>query len=580
MNAVESYARWILDPVNHFRSGKYIKLVAQRFLDDLKRTDIYFDEEQAFVMINFCEKNCCLWEGDWAGQPMKFEPWMVFVLGQVFGWIRRKDGKRRITKFFVQISKKNSKTTGILGMLNVFHLFRDDRVSTPQILVGANNEEQAKICVNITGQIILASPRLRKFVEDDRVGIYRYEDEIRHIAHKERKGTLRAMSKESGDRNSKTAGGKQGKNASLGEIDEWGLAQDANLMSAIETSQASRSERLMALTTTAGFNLAGPCYAGTRKVSIDILEGRIKDDSFLPFIYEIDPPVDEKGRPMEITVEWLLEHPEVWEQSNPSIGSIVSERYLQNQLEQARDGLASITDILTLNFNCWMNAPAVWVPRETWIANTHGIEDNELEGQLCYGSLQVTSNKELVAFCLLFPNIRDGIHAVKMMFFMPSKAMTRNKEGVDYLQWRSHIEQCEGNVIDNDFIFDKIIEEVSKYQLHSLSFPVTQERHDIVQALVKAEIVCNPISQGYRGNSEPTFTWEALLTAHQIEHFNNPVLAWSNSQCMAIRKGDDIRVERAGSRTAGIVACINALAQWKTIEAEEEEEAGLTFLDI
>ncbi len=49
---------------------------------------------------------------------------------------------------------------------------------------------------------------------------------------------------------------------------------------------------------------------------------------------------------------------------------------------------------------------------------------------------------------------------------------------------------------------------------------------------------------------------------------------------MAVRKGDDIRIERAGGKTAGVVACINAVAQWKTVEAEGQEEFGMTEVNI
>jgi phage terminase large subunit-like protein len=100
-----------------------------------------------------------------------------------------------------------------------------------------------------------------------------------------------------------------------------------------------------------------------------------------------------------------------------------------------------------------------------------------------------------------------------------------------------------------------------------------------VQALIKSGLQGNPISHGYQGISTPTLTWEEMLTAGQIEHFNNPVLAWMNSNCMAQRKDNDLRLEKSGSRVVGIYAAINALAQWKTIEAESgSDEIGILYL--
>ena len=55
MSAAESYASWVLDPPNAHRTGQYIKLAAKRFLSDLKRDDIYFDEKETNHCINFIE---------------------------------------------------------------------------------------------------------------------------------------------------------------------------------------------------------------------------------------------------------------------------------------------------------------------------------------------------------------------------------------------------------------------------------------------------------------------------------------------------------------------------------------------
>jgi hypothetical protein len=49
-----------------------------------------------------------------------------------------------------------------------------------------------------------------------------------------------------------------------------------------------------------------------------------------------------------------------------------------------------------------------------------------------------------------------------------------------------------------------------------------------------------------------------------------------NSNCLAVRKENDIRLEKSGSRVVGIYDAINALAQYKTIEANRSEQ----YIDI
>jgi phage terminase large subunit-like protein len=572
VSEVEQYAQWVLAPENAHKNGRPIKLAAQRFLKDLEREDLVFDEVEAMSMVNFCEKNCCLWEGDWQGLPMKFEPWMKFVFGQVFGWTWKATGKRRVTKFYLQISKKNAKSS-LLGMLIEFHLFKD-KIKTPQVFVGANNAQQAKICVNMVGKIIEASPKLNQFILDERVSIYKYEGEIDNIVHRERNGKVVTMSKEGGDLKSKTSGGKQGINASLGVVDEWGLAHDSNLMAAIETSQASRKERLMALATTAGFNVEGPCYSGTRKAALEILEGVTEDDSFLPFIYEIDKPLNEEGKPTEITVQYLLDHPEVWQQSNPSIDVIVESSYLKSQLEQAKNGLQPAVHVLTLNFNCWMNSPEVWIPKEVWDENTHGIKVSELDRvPECYAGLEIIGGADLNALVLFFPNVKPNVHGLIPIFWMPSGKVQKefNVMKYDFSEWVSqgYILTTPGNAIENSLIYAEIEKELSKYRVNSGAFISTLAKSDILQNLILSGQRWEPISKGYGGQSVPTKEWEALFMQRRIEHFNNPVLAWMNSNCTALRKATELIVQRGDNgRTAGIQAGINAVAQWLTMKAE------------
>ena len=148
-------------------------------------------------------------------------------------------------------------------------------------------------------------------------------------------------------------------------------------------------------------------------------------------------------------------------------------------------------------------------------------------------------------------------------------ANRQNRETDSYNDWvkAGYIHTFLGDVCDNDKVFELIMTELGKYQFHSFAYKTNLANNDIVQALIKNGIEGNPISHGYQGISTPTLAWEEMITAHEIEHFNNPVLAWMNSNCMAVRKDHDIRLEKSGSRVVGIYAAINAVAQWKTDEA-------------
>lgn len=572
MTSAEKYARWVIDPENAIKNGRLMKLAAERFLSDLKRTDIYFDPVEASWMVKFIEENCNQWEGKWEGKPLKLEPWQKFIIEQIYGWIRKDTGCRRINKVYIQVSKKNGKSSVCAG-LGLGHLYADDRVNTPKIYTAANNEDQAKICVNMAGQMIKKSPDLMEYVEDDTVRLFNYKENITEVVHLERNGFIKSLSKESSDKTSKTAGGKHGINASMGLVDEFGMSPDYGASGTIESSMASRDEWLMLFFTTSGFNLAGPCYLELRELGVQVLEGVITMDNYLPFIFEIDPPVGEDGKTKDISAQWLMDHPEVWGQSNPNLGVSVNPAFLKTQLEKAILKRGSLeVEVLTLNFNKWCEAAEVWIPTEIWDTNSHGIKKETLRGRMCYGGIELNSGLKMSSLVLYFPDLVAGKDAVLCMFWAPSELVYGANANIQFGAWADdgHIEVCEGNVIDNDFIFNKVVALFSLYNVHSLAFNKSQEMNDILQALVRQGIQCNPIQSGYKSQNVPTKAWEENMTAGKMEHFNNPVLKWMNSQTMAVRnKESEIRVQKAEDKNSGITAAINALAQCKAIAATE-----------
>jgi len=565
MTRAEQYAHWVLDPANETKTGHFIKLAAKRFLKDLERDDLYFDEKEANKIVNFAERYCCLWEDKWRGQPVSVMPWMAFIFQQIYGWFYTETKLRRIRRVYVQVAKKNGKTT-IAGVLNNYHLFADGRVQTPKIFVGANNEDQAKICVNISGKLIEQSPALYQFVEDGDISLFKYKENIVNIVHKGRDGFIKALSKEAQSTTSAAAGGKHGFNPSLGVIDEYAMADTDGLLNALESGQAARQEPLIFCITTAGFKKNGPCFQQLRKTGIEILEGVSTDDNYLPIIFELDKGDD-------------IGNEDIWMKCNPNLGISVFPEFLRSRYNSAKnEGGSKMVDVRTLNFNEWCETPEIWIPNEVWQANSHGYNLSHLAGVECFAGLDLVSGLSINSISLFFPHFRGEKHAVLPLFWMPRDAIRNINARMDFESWADEglIAVCEGNVVDNDWAYGKIIEFLSRHNVNSVSFNLTLQNHDIVQSLVRAGINCNPISQGYRSQSTPTMAFEELLRSNCIEHFNNPVLGWMNMNSQVSRSKDgDIRVQRMQGYTSGIIASIQAIAQWKAISANEQADQAI-----
>jgi phage terminase large subunit-like protein len=94
---------------------KYVQLACQRHLQDLKKSKsktypYKFDVDEAnrwFKLFDMLK----LWKGKWAGQNFKLEPWQHFIVGSLFGWVEKKSGLRRFKKAYIEMARKNAKTT-------------------------------------------------------------------------------------------------------------------------------------------------------------------------------------------------------------------------------------------------------------------------------------------------------------------------------------------------------------------------------------------------------------------------------------------------------------------------------------
>jgi phage terminase large subunit-like protein len=512
--------------------GKYMRLAVERFVKDCDRKDFVFDYKEGKRIVDFAAL-CNHWKGPKAGTPIILDPHQHFYLIQKYGWKQADNGLPRFTRTFKGVARKTGKTTEA-AIEGIFHMMKG-REHAAQVWTCATKEDDAIILVNDAGRIIENTPHLKKEFRLQISGLY-----VRRVSLPSRQAFMAYMTR-----------GQDAVDTSMGIGDECHDWPNASVKQRIESSMGNRIAPSFTNITTAGFNKSSYCYTTLRDKSIKILEGTVQDDRHLALLFELDPEDDWKDE-------------SVWVKAAPNLPfSETQQRFMKDQFVDAvNEGGTTEVNFKTKNLNMWVDAPSVWIQKEVWEKNSHGISEEDLLGRECYGGLDLVSGTDMNSLALFFPDVREGIHAVKMLFWKPDALQLASEDHEQY------VESCMGNTIDNDFVFEKIEAEIQKYFLNSIAFYNARSNHDILQALVRIGVVCNPITQSYHGLSTPSLTWEELLKGQHIEHFKNPLLGWMNSNCNVLRKANDIRVERVGGKTTGIIACINALAQWKTVEAE------------
>ena len=86
----------------------------------------YFDEVAAQRPVDFMCKFCTHVKGELAGQPKIPMDWQIKdIIYPLYGWKKKADGKRKHKTLFVQVPRKNDKTTLVATLLlyNFLHLF-------------------------------------------------------------------------------------------------------------------------------------------------------------------------------------------------------------------------------------------------------------------------------------------------------------------------------------------------------------------------------------------------------------------------------------------------------------------------
>ena len=97
-------------------------------------------------------------KGQWANQPFELLDWQWRdVVAPLFGW-KRKDGSRRYRRGYVEVPKKNGKSTLFAG-LGLYTLTCDSEPGA-EIYCAAVDRDQASIVFNEAANMVDSSPHL------------------------------------------------------------------------------------------------------------------------------------------------------------------------------------------------------------------------------------------------------------------------------------------------------------------------------------------------------------------------------------------------------------------------------------
>ena len=494
---------------NHFGSRSdaayfyaILEVVSMRKLKKYKPTKFmaktsHYDKDAADYAVMFIE-SLCHTKGTWAGKPFELIDWQEQIIRDLFG-VLKPNGYRQFNTAYIEIPKKQGKSE--LAAAVALLLLCGDGEERAEVYGCAADRNQAKIVFDVAVDMVRFCPVLSK-----RVKILESQKKITYLPTNSSYQVLSA-----------DVANKHGFNTHGVIFDELHTQPNRKLFDVmLQGSGDARMQPLYFLITTAGNDTNSICYEVHQK-AIDIAEGRKVDPTFYSVIYGAAEDED-----------WT--DPKVWKKANPSLGITVGIDKVKAACESAQQNPGEENAFRQLRLNQWVKQSVRWMPMDKWDACAFPVSEDDLEGRICYGGLDLSSTTDITAFVLVFPPLdEEDKYYVLPYFWIPEETLDLRvrRDHVPYDLWERQgvLMTTEGNVVHYGYI-ERFIENLGeRFNIREIAF----DRWGAVQMVQNLEgmgFTVVPFGQGFKDMSPPTKELMKLVLEEKIAHGGHPVLRW------------------------------------------------------
>lgn len=536
---IKTLAQYCRDVLKHPKKhNKWEILAVKRHQNDLKKSKnggafkFLFNEKLAVKACKFIE---CLKhvKGPLAGENIKLEPFQIFIVCSIFGWVNASNF-RRFIQVYIEIPRGNGKST-LCSAIALFMLCCDGEQGA-DVYSFATTRDQARIVFDDALAMARGNKNLLQAF-----GVTCLKNSIVII------GTNSKFMPKSAD-----AQTLDGLNTHCGIIDELHAHKTREVYDVVKTSLGKRDQPLMFCITTAGFTLDGICMEQHR-LTQKILSGNVVNDSYFGIIFTIDDGDD-----------WKTES--ALQKANPNWGVSVTPKVVMSNLHEAMQSPSAEKNFLTKHLCVWCNADTQWLEMARWRKCFRpSVELSEFWGQPCIFGVDLATKIDISAIVRLFWRVEDDerVHFyVFPTFFLPSERI-ENSSNSQYSGWvkQGLIEVTDGPVTDLSYIERYIARESQMYETLFIGYDPWQATQ-MAQNLRAEGAPMIEINATVLNFSEPMKQIQALTFDNRLHTDGNPVLEWmaSNVICHTDAKENIYpRKEKNENKIDGVVALIMAM---------------------
>ena len=562
MDRTTEYAKLVVNKKKI--AGRKEYLACERHLQDLKRKnfDYKFNKELAEKAINIINE-LVIGEGE-ERQKLSTRGFQNFIIGSLFGWVKKKTKERRFREAYIQVGRQNGKSILSGAMANQFATFSGYKLG--RIFCAATKQEQANIVWDEIAKFIRSDNDLQE--------MYKITEHERTIKSFVTGNVIKSLG-----RDTKSADGFR---SILAICDELHAHPNNQMYKLMLDGQINVDGALTLAITPAGFNLNGFCFE-QYKFCEKVLEKVIDKESLFIFICEMDKDDD-----IWDYNNWAKSNPYLLFNSDNTINKDMVARLAEKAVEANEKGGADLLNFMTKHLNYWVtNGVGGFVDLQKFKECESDVTIEDMKGKECYLGIDLSSGGDLTSISLVFPLEHEKIY-IYSHSFMPELRLAEHEktDDVPYRMWVSKglltlTSGAFGVKTDYKFIINHLKELIEKYEIRILE--VGYDSHNASVFLQDLDfLACDltEIKQSAKSLNDATKDFQLSVKANQLLYDKeNDLLKWSIANATTTSNSfGEIKIDKQAQkyRIDPVDAVIDA---WKIMLVNKNEYSADSEFD-
>lgn len=471
-----------------------------------------------------------------AGKPIMLTTWQKFRHCQLYGWRRKADGRKRFTKTFTEVARKNGKSQEEAGIA----LFEISVESTRhgeiyEYYTAGVKKDQSRKVFDEARYMLNGSPLRRRFKVT--------RNEITHI----KTGSyIKMLSKD----DSKNGDGSNPAGLILDEYHEHPNTDYYDLFMG-----ANAQEPLLMIITTAGKNLTYPAYTQEYKYCSKILDPNVdvEDETYLCDIMELDPEDYENLD--------NLDNEEVWHKANPIRMSYEDGRQkIREAYRVAKEVPEKMTAFLTKMMDVWVQArESGYMNMAKWKACEVTSYPIDTRGMPVYVGFDMSSKIDLTSVAFVIPFQTDQLdrngdpivnYIVLTHSFIPNREKLVERTRKDHFDY----EMCERlgflsvtdtPIVDQSYVMQYALNicRLMQWEIQCLCFdPANASK--IMMDLSAEGYDVEEVFQSHKSLNESTQGFREQVYCGNVLYTYNPLLNFAMSNAVIRQSQGLIKIDK------------------------------------